>query len=253
MRSFVVRLRERVRLVLSSPPRETWRKVQARRVTPRPGRVRFGHLRRTTPIARDWGYGRGGPVDRYYIERFLDEHRADIHGRVLEIGDDAYTRRFGGDRVRQRDVLHIDDVPGATFVGDLADGRVLPDAAFDCVLLTQTLHLVFDFPAALRTIDRVLRPGGVLLLTVPGITPIDAGEWGSRWYYSFSHHALARMCDEFLDGAEVTIVSYGNALSAVAFLHGLSARELTRDELDRHEVTHSILNVARVRKGSDGA
>ena len=87
----------------------------------------------------------------YYIESFLDRHRGDIRGRVLEIGDAAYTRRFGGPRVTQADVLHVDDgAPEATFVGDLADGSFLPDDAFDCIVLTQTLHLVYDFLAALR-------------------------------------------------------------------------------------------------------
>ena len=160
-------------------------------MTPAPGQVRFGDLRRTTPISPDFGYARGGPVDRYYIEGFLARHAADIRGRVLEIGDASYTHRFGGSRVTQADVLHIDpDAPGVTFVGDLADGSMLPDAAFDCIVLTQTLHLIFDHMAALRTLERILAPGGVLLLTVPGISNIATDEWGATWHYSFTHHAL---------------------------------------------------------------
>jgi hypothetical protein len=65
------------------------------------GAVGFGSLRRTEPISRDFGFVRGGPVDRYYIEGFLSRHAGDIAGRVLEIGDDTYTRRFGGGAVTQ--------------------------------------------------------------------------------------------------------------------------------------------------------
>jgi hypothetical protein len=81
--------------------------------------VDFGNIRRVTPISRHFGYERGMPIDRYYIEQFLAEHAGDIRGRVLEIGDDSYTRQFGGDQVTVRDVLHVTEGnPLATFVGD---------------------------------------------------------------------------------------------------------------------------------------
>lgn len=213
------------------------------------GRVRFGDLRRTAPIASDFGYGRGGPVDRYYIEAFLGRHSRDVRGRALEIGDSEYTRLFGGSRVTRADVLHVDpDADEATFVGDLAEGSFLPDDAFDCVILTQTLHLVYDFGAALRTVARVLAPGGVMLMTVPGISNVDRAEWGSSWHYSFSHHAVRRMCDEAFPGFEVEVGSFGNVLAAVAFLHGLGVHELTTAELDIHDLEYSLIHTARVAK-----
>src|SRR5688572_17693927 len=87
---------------------------------PSVGTVRFGDLRRLAPISRRFGYDRGKPIDRVYIEQFLALHAGDVRGRTLEIGDDAYTRRFGGDRVALHDVLHVaEGNPKATFVGDL--------------------------------------------------------------------------------------------------------------------------------------
>lgn len=219
--------------------------------TPQPGKVRFGDLRRTRPLADDFGYGRGGPIDRYYIESFLEQHAADVRGRVLEIGDDTYTRRFGGDRVERADILHVANVDGASFVGDISDGSFLPDDTFDCIILTQTLHLVYDFPAALRTIRRILAPGGVLLLTVPGISQMDSGEWGSSWFYSFTHLALRRMAEESLAGFDAEIASYGNVLAAVGFLHGLSRDELTQAELDDHHLEYSVIHALRARRPSD--
>ena len=149
----------------------------------------------------------------------------------------------------QADVLHIDlEAPGVTFVGDLADGSMLPDAAFDCVVLTQTLHLIFDHLAALRTLERILVPGGVLLLTVPGISNIATDEWGATWHYSFTHHALSTACERVFGPDRAAIESHGNVLAAVAFLHGLGHEELTVAELEEQHVEYSIVNAARVVK-----
>jgi len=57
----------------------------------------FGTWASTEPLSRAFGYDRGTPVGRYYIETFLAHRSSDIRGRVLEIGEDAYSRRFGGD------------------------------------------------------------------------------------------------------------------------------------------------------------
>ena len=38
---------------------------------PLPGKVGLGDLNRTSPLSKVFGYDRGGPVDRYYIENFL--------------------------------------------------------------------------------------------------------------------------------------------------------------------------------------
>jgi SAM-dependent methyltransferase len=225
-----------------------YRRISGSQYTPRVGAVRFGDLRRVTPISSQWGFSRGGAVDRYYIEQFLDRHATDVSGRVLEIGSNSYTVRLGGHRVTCSDVLNIVPREGATFVGDLAAGEFLPSNTFDCIVLTQTLQMIFDFPSALRTIARILSPGGVLLLTVPGITMVDPGEWGSTWHYSFSHHAVQRMCDEFFSGWDADVAPYGNALAAIAFLHGLGSPELTRAELDHCASEFAVVTTARVVK-----
>src|SRR4029077_15967544 len=144
---------------------------------------------RTQPISPNFGFDRGTPVDRYYIEAFLAAHSGDIRGRTLEVGDDSYCRRFGKEIVRQ-DVLHIAaDNPGATIVGDLSVPGVLPEEAFDCLVITQTLHLVYDMHAAVAAMYRALKPGGVLLLTCPGISQVDRREWGATWFWSLTRLA----------------------------------------------------------------
>ena len=71
------------------------------------GKIDFGDLRELTPVSEVWGFDRGRPIDRYYIERFLQQHAPDVRGHVLEIGDDTYTRQFGGARVTRSDVLNV--------------------------------------------------------------------------------------------------------------------------------------------------
>ena len=117
--------------------------------TPSVGHVDFGDLRRVRPLDDAFGFGRGTPVDRYYIDRFLTERAGDVRGRVLEIKDAAYTEQFGDGHVTHSDVLDIDaSNPLATVVADLADAATVPDDTYDCVILTQTLQLVYDVRAS---------------------------------------------------------------------------------------------------------
>lgn len=214
------------------------------------GRVRFGDLRRVRPIDRNFGYGRGLPVDRYYIEQFLATHAAEVRGRVLEIADDSYTRRFGGSRVARSDVLFPE--PGhapATIVGDLASGAGLPSGAFDCAVITQTLLLVYDVHAAVRTLHRMLKPGGVLLATLPGICQIaaeDDARWGDFW--RFTPRGAARLFGEVFGPENTSVGSLGNVLAATCFLYGIAAEELRPPELSRHDPDYPVTITVRAVK-----
>lgn len=211
--------------------------------------VDLGSLRRTTPISRHFGYDRGKPVDRHYIEDFLGRHAADIRGRVLEIGDNAYTVVFGGDRVTRSDVLHVDPAArGATIVGDLQEGGNLPSDAFDCVVLTQTLHLLFDLHAVVATLHRILKPGGILLVTAPGVSSVDSGEWGGSWMWSLTAASLSRLLSGPFAENDVGVTTYGNVLTAVAFLHGLAEDELRREDYGVTDPHYPVIVAGRAKK-----
>lgn len=228
-----------------------WLRVQWQtyRVWPPVGRVRFGSLRRLTPISRDFGFDRGAPVDRYYIEGFLARQADDVRGRVLELGDATYTRRFGGNRVTRSDVLHgRPGNPAATIVADLTDADQIPSDSFDCVILTQTLLLIYDVRAAIRTIHRILKPGGVALVTVPGITQIirgDMEEYGQYW--SFSSQSAQRLFEEVFPG-NVRVEAYGNVLAAASFLYGLGINDLRPKELNYHDPDYELIIAVRAVK-----
>ena len=197
-------------------------------------------------MGADWGYDRGTPVDRWYIERFLEEHRGDIAGRVLEVKDRAYTDRFGNGVV-ESSVLDIDSGnPLATHVADLASADALPTGHFDCFVLTQTLQYVFDLPVALAHVHRILRPGGVVLATLPTLSRISPPTLTDCW--RFTPLASERLFAEQFGPEHVTTVARGNILTQVAFLHGLAAEELDSSELDTDDPLFPLLVCVRARK-----
>lgn len=209
----------------------------------------MGDLARTTPFSSEFGFDRGGAIDRIYVERFLDAKSAMIRGRVLEIGDDSYTRAFGGSRVTRADVLHVDPAQThATYIGDLSDLPQVPDGIYDCIVLTQTLHLIYDVRAALRTCHRILAPGGVLLLTSPGISQVDAGDWGATWYWSFTDRAIRKLLAEDFDPADVAVETFGNVYAATTFLYGMGAPEIDRRLLEPADERYPVIVAATARK-----
>lgn len=212
--------------------------------------VRFGSLRRLSPISRRFGLERGQPVDRHYVESFLSAHAGCVHGRVLEIGDDTYSRRFGVDRITRQDILHVvPDFPGATIIADLANAPQVPSAAFDCIILTQTLHYIFDLRAAVATLERILKPGGTILATLPGISQICRDQEDPEsdcWRFTAS--SAARLFRGYFRHADVQVNTYGNVLSATAFLYGLPAKELTCRELDHYDPDYQLIISVVARK-----
>lgn len=218
--------------------------------TPTVGRVRFGDLRRLAPISANYGFDRGRPVDRHYIEQFLRRHQADVRGWVLELGDDTYAKQFGGDRVAGTDVLHgTPGNPRATVVADLAVADHLPSDKYDCILLTQAIFLMFDVRAVIGTLHRILRPGGVLLVTTPGISKIDRDPYnGNQDSWRFTEYSLRRRLEESFPADLTTVESFGNVLAATAFLYGLADSELTPEELAYHDADYPLIVAARAVK-----
>lgn len=249
-------LTETIKLILPTTARrwlrERQRQLQYMLLPVR--RVRgFDRLRRVTPISRQFGWDRGQPIDRYYIERFLSHRTADIQGHVLEIQNNSYTLKFGGQRVTHSDVLDIaEDNPQATVHADLTDANHLPADTYDCIICTQTLLLIYDVRAALRTLQRLLKPGGILLVTIPGIAhPLCRSEIndGGEDYWRFTSFSARRLFAEVFPAANIEIETYGNVLAATAFLHGLAAEELRPDELDYCDPDYEVSIAVRAKKG----
>jgi SAM-dependent methyltransferase len=199
------------------------------------------------PTSGHWGYDRGQPIDRWYIEAFLDAHRADVHGDALEVKSDGYVRRYGTNLGR----VHVLDVDGgnsaATVIGDLGGERPLPAASLDCFVLTQTLQYVWDLRAAVENAHDMLRPGGVLLLTVPSVARISTElDFDDLW--RFTADSTRRLLVPAFGEGNVSIVSRGNLVAANAFLAGLAASELSARELDDDDERFPVVIAARAER-----
>jgi SAM-dependent methyltransferase len=223
--------------------RGRWRRRQ------RPEREALG-LTRLEPVSGVFGFDRGKPIDRWYIERFLAANRADVRGRVLEVAEATYTQWYGGADVTSSDVLYA--TPGnaaATVVGDLATGQGLPREAYDCFVMTQTLQVIYDVAAAVRGTWDVLAPNGVLLASVPGISQIsreDRRDWGDWW--RFTSDSARRLFADVYGAENVDVQVHGNVLSAACFLYGFAAEELSEAELAQHDPDFELLMTIRAVK-----
>ncbi len=217
------------------------------------GMVEFGSLRRLTPVSQSFGVDRGLCIDRYYIEHFLEQCSGDIKGEVLEVGDDIYTTRFGGEQVTGSEVLHVtEDNAKATIVADLTQADQIPSDVYDCIVLTQTLQFIYDVRKVVETLYRILKPNGVLLVTCSGINRIsryDMDRWGEYW--RLTTLSASRLFEEFFPPSNVTVQGYGNVLAAVAFLHGLAVSELSQEELDYCDADYDVLIAVRAVKPGD--
>lgn len=210
----------------------------------------FCSLRRLRPIRPDSGAQSGLGIGRYYIDRFIAQYAADIKGRVLEVADRRYTVRYGQNRVLQSDVLHVrPGNPEATIIADLTSADHIPADAFDCIILTQTLQYIWDTRSAVRTVKRLLKPGGVLLATVPGIAQItryDMEQWGEYW--RFTTLSAQRLFEEQFEEKSLLVKSYGNVLTTIARLHGILASELRPEELDHYDRDYDVIIAIRATK-----
>ena len=203
------------------------------------------------PISRAFGSARGTPIDRYYMEGFLRANQTDVRGKVLEIGDDRYFRKFAS-KGSSIDVLHVQPRhPGATITGDLGSEAFLDAAsyAFDCIVCTQVLQCIYPVQRAVVNLYAMLRPGGVILATASGISQIsrfDMNEWGEYW--RFTSRSLTRIFEQACPGAEIAVQAHGNVMAAVGFLHGMSAEEIGAAALDQPDPDYEVNLCIRCRK-----
>jgi len=200
------------------------------------------NLRSIQPVSAIFGLERGTPIDRYYIEQFLAKNSHLIKGTVLEIADSTYSKKFGHE-ISKYEVLHYNhDNPNATIVADLSKPATLPENRTECFICTQTFQFIYDFKEAIKGAYRILKKDGVLLATVAGITQIsryDMDRWGDYW--RFTKLSALKSFGEVFGERNIQVESFGNVLSSISFLEGITVEELSKGELDHHDDNYQML------------
>jgi SAM-dependent methyltransferase len=205
---------------------------------------RWGNMRRIAPFSTAYGFDRGKPVDRYYLDRFLDANRALITGRVLEVQVPSYTKRFG-EGVAESHTVDINPQFQTTYICDLADGSPIPSDYYDCFLAPNTLQHLLDLHPALRTMLRVVKPGGTVLASAAVMLPLIP-EGGDYWRLTPEAWRIVLGAD--WPHCEITVQGHGNCLSAAAAMYGLAHEELKAAELDADDPRYPVLITIRCRK-----
>ena len=213
-------------------------------------KISFGDLTGPLPLSENMGFSRGAPIDRFFIERFLARHQGDICGRVLEVGDNRYTEKFGGHRVSVSDVVDVRaDNPKASIIADLQTATSIPSDSVDCIILTQVLIYMDDVEAALATVVRILKPGGIALITVPGISQICSDpEEASKWNWSFYPRKFQQLLAKFFDPKKLIVEGYGNLKTTIGFLAGLAQEDIASDDYALQDFRYPLIVAARATK-----
>lgn len=213
-------------------------------------KLTFNDFSNPKPVSSIFGLDRGTPIDRYFIEKFLQRQAHLIKGRVLEVGDSSYSERFGGEKVESFEILHATPQnSAATIVGDLTDISTLPGNLVDCFLCIQTFNFIFEVAKAIYGAHYLLKPGGVLLATVAGISQIsryDMERWGDYWRFT-SASVRKLVGPVFKDDLEIEC--FGNVLAATAFLQGVAVEDLPDPTLlDEKDDDYQLIITIKARK-----
>jgi SAM-dependent methyltransferase len=187
----------------------------------------------TKPISTRYGFDRGTPVDRLYIERFLEIYRDNVKGACLEIVDDSYILKYGGTKVTKKDVLDIFIREKTTINGDLRNLKgVIADNSYDTIIITQTFNVIDDYESAIKECQRILKPGGMLLVTLPTISPA----WNLKInMWRFNIKSAEYVFKKYFEDKNVVVTGLGNKSAVECFWLGMSLQDMTENEINRND------------------
>lgn len=203
----------------------------------------------TKPVSKVFGSERGKAVDRYYIEKFLSSKSNVIRGTVLEIANDQYTKKFGGNNVERSIVSHVKGWGKNSILCNFETGDGVIENSVDCVICTQTLQYIFDLRSAIKNIYKMLKAGGTALITVPGIKPLceyDNDNWGEYW--SFTPKSIEKLCRTVCDGEHFELEQFGNVKTATAYLYGLCVEDMQEEDFTEKDLQYPFIICAKISK-----
>lgn len=203
----------------------------------------------TKPLSNYHGFDRGAPIDRFYIENFLEQNKEVISGGCLELLNNDYTLKYGGSKVSKSDVLDIDKSnKNATIIDDLRSLRGIADNSYDCLILTQVLQFIDDTTAAISQCYRILKPGGTILVTLPSLSRIDpiSGQAGDYWRFTVA--SASYLFNKDFKPEQTEVKSWGNVRSGLYFYAGLAQEDSLVKTLEKNDPDFPLIITVKATK-----
>lgn len=214
-------------------------------LSPAPGCIDWGDLKKTVPICQAFGLTRGTPVDRYYLRKFIAEIQPEIVGNILEVGGTPKDKDFyqlnldSGSYYR---ILNLEPGPGVDITGDVHDVSVIEPNSVDSVIIFNVLEHCYAPWLAVENIHTWLKAGGKCFAMVPSAirvhaTPVD--------YWRPLPDAFAWLFRKF---SHQKLYVYGNPITVIASYHGIAVEELTSEELDAFHPDYPVATCIVAKK-----
>ena len=200
------------------------------------------------PVSRRFGRECGSPIDRYYIDRFLESNSQYIVGDVFEVADDYYMNKYGADNI-ERHIMHVEGNGDNVKKINLETGEGVEESVADCIILTQTIQMIFNLDMVICNIYKMLKRGGAALITVHGISQLslyDYRNWGEYW--RLTDIAMSQLLEKYFQKEKIDIKTYGNVKIATAFLYGLCQEDLDENDFSYNDKQFPVIITATVKK-----
>jgi len=220
-------------------------KKNAIRIIPKKIYRHFLH-QKLQPYSEVYGHDRGTEIARYYIECFLAENKELFEGNCLEFQAPTYLLKYADLEKCKINIIHIDDTNFlANIVADLTKPNTIPSNYFDCIISTHVLHMVLEKEKFLSEIYRILKPGGYILLAVPGVSMCDYS-WNELW--RFTEEGIQQLLEQHFDKDLIQVKGFGNSLVAAGQIRGLSKEEFSIKELTSYDGRFAVEICAKAQK-----
>ena len=203
--------------------------------------------KKTYPLSHIYGFDRGVPIDRYYIENFLEKNKKFIKGNCLEILDNSYTAKFGNPT--KSDILDINrDNKKATIHDDLRNLENIKENSYDCIILTQVLQFIDEYEKAIQECKRILKPDGTLLITLPSLSRIDVASGVGNDFWRWTPAGARYVFGKYFEKEKLEVRGFGNVLVGTSFWVGMAKHELNEKELDHWDPNFPVLVTIKAQK-----
>ncbi len=203
----------------------------------------------TYPASNYHGFDRGNPIDRFYIDNFIKQNKKHIRGNCLELLNNDYTLKYGGEKIIKSDILDIDESNNrATIIDDLRNLKKIEDNSYECIILTQVLQFIDEVDLAISECHRILKKDGVILATLPAMSRIDPVSNTEGDYWRFTSASAKHIFQKRFSTDKIDISTHGNVRSGIFFYLGLSQEETSSKILRDNDPNFPLIITVKATK-----